>query len=216
MSNETWNACELDRLVDGELQGEAYRDLLRRLDRSDEGWKQCALAFLEAQALRKELAGLGERPAAKAAPANDDPLRTEPAGLPSWVWPLAMAACVCGLLFWQAMTPAPPVPDAPDRPGIAQTSEPEPVKPEGMLEVTWPEGAGANPRRNVSVPIYAPEDYARLPSDLSQRNREMDAIISRKGRPLDHQIVIQYVAMPDGRVAMVPVDVLVFPGSPAQ
>lgn len=45
----------LDQLVDGQLAGEGYRDLLRALEADPDGWKRCALAFLEEQALRQEL-----------------------------------------------------------------------------------------------------------------------------------------------------------------
>jgi hypothetical protein len=39
----------LDRLVDGELDEAARAELLRSLDANPECWRQCALAFLEAQ-----------------------------------------------------------------------------------------------------------------------------------------------------------------------
>lgn len=48
----------LDRLADGELGGDEYRRLLASLDDRPGGWKRCALALLEAQALRKELDGV--------------------------------------------------------------------------------------------------------------------------------------------------------------
>jgi hypothetical protein len=44
-----------DRLVDGELTGEERRRLLESLDTRPEGWRRCALAFLEAQSWREEL-----------------------------------------------------------------------------------------------------------------------------------------------------------------
>lgn len=44
-----------DRLVDGELSPDEYNDLLRSLDQRPDGWRRCALAFLEAQTLRQEL-----------------------------------------------------------------------------------------------------------------------------------------------------------------
>lgn len=40
----------LDRLVDGTLNETERADLLARLDASPDGWRRCALAFLEAQA----------------------------------------------------------------------------------------------------------------------------------------------------------------------
>src|SRR3954468_9995588 len=53
----------IDRLVDGELRDEERRELLLRLDAEPGGWRQCALAFLEAQSWRATF-----RPLAAAAP----------------------------------------------------------------------------------------------------------------------------------------------------
>lgn len=44
-----------DRLADGELSASERKSLLARLDDTPGGWRQCALALLEAQALRKQL-----------------------------------------------------------------------------------------------------------------------------------------------------------------
>src|SRR5262245_54952528 len=53
--NESSIGARLERLVDGELSPEEYRALLASLDEEPGLWRQCALAFLEAQALRHEL-----------------------------------------------------------------------------------------------------------------------------------------------------------------
>ena len=45
----------LDRLVDGEMASDEYRAFLANLDDEPGGWRRCALAFLEAQALEGEL-----------------------------------------------------------------------------------------------------------------------------------------------------------------
>lgn len=45
---------QLDRLVDGELSRDEYHALLETLDKEPDGWRRCALAFLEAQAWRQE------------------------------------------------------------------------------------------------------------------------------------------------------------------
>jgi hypothetical protein len=45
----------LDRLVDGELADKERRELLTRLDAEPDGWRRCALAFLEAQTWQSSL-----------------------------------------------------------------------------------------------------------------------------------------------------------------
>src|SRR5262245_830538 len=45
----------LDRLVDGELSDTDRRELLVALDQEADGWRRCALAFLESQALSEQL-----------------------------------------------------------------------------------------------------------------------------------------------------------------
>jgi len=49
---------QIDRLVDGELTEAEQRELLLALDRHPDGWRRCALAFLEAQCLRAELSAI--------------------------------------------------------------------------------------------------------------------------------------------------------------
>ena len=59
-SNGMWpdDDIRLDRLVDGELSPEEYKALLEALDDEPGGWRRCALAFLEAQAMSGELAAI--------------------------------------------------------------------------------------------------------------------------------------------------------------
>jgi hypothetical protein len=59
------DASQIDLLIDGELSPEARRALLARLDASPDGWRRCALAFLEAQAWRESFSeAASEAPAA--------------------------------------------------------------------------------------------------------------------------------------------------------
>ncbi len=53
----------LDRLVDGELSETERRELLLRLERAPDGWRRCALAFLEAQVWRGEAKSWVNEPA---------------------------------------------------------------------------------------------------------------------------------------------------------
>ncbi|HEX3997243.1 MAG TPA: hypothetical protein VHX65_01715 [Pirellulales bacterium] len=85
MSGESANESEpprdaldpmlLDRLVDGELAEAERRTLLRSLDRQPSGWRQCALAFLEAQSWRELLgAAAVEKPIAAEPVAAEKPI----------------------------------------------------------------------------------------------------------------------------------------------
>ncbi len=53
---------QVDRLIDGELNESDRRELLLQFEREPEGWRRCALAFLEAQCWKQEL-GLTTRSA---------------------------------------------------------------------------------------------------------------------------------------------------------
>jgi anti-sigma factor RsiW len=56
----------IDRLVDGELPSDERRRLLLSLESQPEGWRRCALAFIEAQTWRDQMRGVlapaGSRP----------------------------------------------------------------------------------------------------------------------------------------------------------
>jgi hypothetical protein len=52
-----------DLLVDGELDSMRRHELLSRLDATPDGWRRCALAFLEAQAWRSEIRSAFDAPA---------------------------------------------------------------------------------------------------------------------------------------------------------
>jgi len=69
--HEFANSRQLDRLVDGELSGDEYRELLEALDKEPDGWRRCAMAFLESQAWRQELGGLQVEERASSAEAPD-------------------------------------------------------------------------------------------------------------------------------------------------
>lgn len=52
----------LDELVSGNLRGEEYRRVLRTLDAHPEKWRDCAIAFLQEQAIAQELQALAKSP----------------------------------------------------------------------------------------------------------------------------------------------------------
>src|SRR5688500_12364420 len=53
---------ELDLLADGELGDDRRRELLSRLDEQPDGWRRCAMAFLEAQDWRREMPRAAREP----------------------------------------------------------------------------------------------------------------------------------------------------------
>jgi hypothetical protein len=84
------DAAALDRLVDGELDEAARADLLQALDRHADGWKLCALAFLEAQAWRD---------AARAVPVTAAPAAPQPHPAGRVVRQLVAVAAVVAVAF---------------------------------------------------------------------------------------------------------------------
>ncbi len=88
----------LDRLVDDELSESQRTELLNSLDQEPDGWRSCALAFLEAQCWKKELGGIrqsvpaAQSPVLSAVAPSALPLkrRSSPFGLPGTL--AAMAA----------------------------------------------------------------------------------------------------------------------------
>jgi hypothetical protein len=99
--------AQFDRLVDGELSADERHSLLASLDDRPGAWRQCALAFLEAQSWRGDLGAIVRQPQAPIAnPATRPaPIATRPQKISTPHW-LAIAA---GLLIafglgsvWQA------------------------------------------------------------------------------------------------------------------
>lgn len=54
--------AQLDMLIDGELDDAERRDVLSQLDAEPDGWRRCALAFLEAQSWREEMRTISKEP----------------------------------------------------------------------------------------------------------------------------------------------------------
>jgi len=87
----------LDRLVDGELSGKERRQLLESFDERPEGWRRCALAFLEAQSWREEMGQVARGRASKTNEPKSPASSAAPGRKSHWssiaTW-LAMAACL--------------------------------------------------------------------------------------------------------------------------
>jgi len=73
---------QLGRLVDGELPPSEYRQLVKSLEKHPDGWRRCALAFLESQAWRHDIAAVATPDVVANKPAQASPLVPRPA--PGW------------------------------------------------------------------------------------------------------------------------------------
>jgi len=77
----------LDRLADGELNDADVRDLIAALDGETDGWRRCALAFVESQALRDDLRSLQ----------TEVSQQTAEAARPATVWRKQIWSACCAL-----------------------------------------------------------------------------------------------------------------------
>lgn len=108
MNGLSFEDRDLDRLVDGELDENRRRQLLLKLETQPDGWRRCALKFLESQAWGAAIAAeaasqgcktAGERvvpsqPTVEGATAPPRPRRRGPRDLRPWLNALAAAAAL--------------------------------------------------------------------------------------------------------------------------
>ena len=129
---------DLDRLADGELADPERLALLHRLELDPDGWRRCALAFLEAQAWRQAAADLARELAPAPALRSRQPAASRSSlGIrPRLAWAASLAAAIA--LGWAAgssswtRTPGPP----PLRPDITQVVEAPP--PQQLVQEAQP------------------------------------------------------------------------------
>jgi hypothetical protein len=201
----------LDRLADGELSHEEYAELLCSLDQEEEGWKKCALTFLESQALRTDLRQLVNEPS----PAKIGlPPTRERFHAWQWIQGIALAACLA-LAFWLGrgsmtsdgdLAVIPPQP--PDSPGVRQ----EPWK-QGRMTLML-RGADGSPRE-VELPVvdgnYVDPDAflarsAVIPPDVLAAIEQSGHKIERHREFMRQPVDAQHeVVVPVERLRVVPV-----------
>lgn len=214
----------LDRLVDGELNETERRNLLLRLEHSPDGWRRCALAFLEAQAWRLEARAVVAEPAPSLKPAAAESVPMQPAaepaslarktwnGLSLWMPTILAAGILVAVVYpqwggrWTKNTFEP----------IAQTN-PAQVAGSGVTNVAGRGGEnlqlvvapGPNgERRVVDVPLIEPD---RVNAELfgqvgTQLPPEVVKILEQNGNRVVRQQRFMPVRLGDGRTVVVPVE----------
>ncbi len=213
--------ARFDRLVDGELSPEEYKALLAALDDEPGGWRRCALAFLEAQALRQELPAvhcevasggevrdrMNQKRAAQAAASPREAFH--------WQHWLAMAASFLVALglgialpdWWKAA-------EQPDGSSPAVVAEGGPPWPDaGPREVGSARLVLSGPGEQSQagdLPIYEYADYPR--AWLGQQESALPVTLvnelERRGHRVQRQQQYVPVDLEDGRRAVIPVEAI--------
>jgi hypothetical protein len=211
---EMKNAGELegwvDRLVDGELADDQQRQLLLALEAQPDGWRRCALAFIEGQALRADLSQLCQ--------AQPDLQQSGAAAIAhrharphQWTRWLAIAASLAVAFFlgisvkgWHGTSGAPPE----NQIAAVTTAEKSvPAKWETLkVAVPSPDGQG---ERTVEAP-FVEGDPAKMQALLADRRPllsefELEAL-KETGHEVEQHRTFYPVQLEDGRQAVLPMD----------
>ena len=195
---------QLDRLVDGELAPEEARQLIRALEQTPGGWKQCALAFLEAQAWQQTLQPLAASP-------QHPPARHR--RTTSWRWRnsvlaalTTLAALLLGILLGSRIEPGAPKwhqakqASNSTKPSThpASRSSRRPID-EGPWQLVVDSPAG-----RAVVPVYSPTDQ-RLAQAWQEDSGVWWTALREAGAPIDERQRWYGVALERGRQVWLPV-----------
>jgi hypothetical protein len=227
----------VDLLVDGELEASERRDLLHRLDSTPDGWRRCALAFLESQAWRQaigsEVLGVATAPASAGVAAVVASASKEK-GRRGWtraarsVLALAATILLAFGLGWLVREPGQildgiarltraashdvvsagnPSSDAAKSPPSEQLLPPTPIRFVGLL--TWKVSEDGT-EREVTVPIVEGDaiDEEWLLRQPPAIPESMVRELERRGHKVAANRQLLSIDLEDGRRAVLPVDQL--------
>lgn len=219
LADESVSQEMLDLLADGELSRDEQRELVARLEEAPERWKDCALAFMQHQALGQDLAGLksfgDDAPAAEVQPVSRP--RTWDAHRVGWSIALAaslLVAFMAGLLVGPGVEPNPPAPKGgmlasdesaqnAERPQKRGQEAPQPP----VVYVGDVTLAGNSPQDRVRVPVLegpGMEDLLREnPMPMPVEVRRM---LEHFGHELRRERRFIPVELEDGRRVIIPVE----------
>ncbi len=209
-----------DLLVDGELSEDQRRELLAGLDEMPDGWRRCAMSFLEAQSWRRDLGAL----ASEATGESPEP-RSVPPRRPGRVWTaLAMVASFLvalwlGTLLKDALRSGGPLPtqiaEVPQEatvpapaPSVRAESRPDsPAAPWKTVTLAVDGGLNGQPR---SIELPAVERNNLADAGLENLPAAIPPEILKALRSTGHQVRQSRQLLPvplrDGRRLVVPVD----------
>ena len=214
LSLETDLTTALDRLVAGNLTGVERRALLVKLESSPDGWRRCALAFLEDQAWRT---ALGQPPVLEAMPIRAKSIRRHR-------WPLvvgryALAAGLIGLFalarFRQGVREAErsaPIEVTKHKPEKTKTPalpDLEPGQPVGWVGLAQPDD-GESPPRPVPILAATAANQQWLQAQPATIPDYVRAIWERRGYQVEENHRLVELGLQDGRPVGIPIDEVSF------
>lgn len=220
-----------ERLADGELSPAEYRELLSSLDDQPDGWRRCALALLEAQALGSDLSAIRQAPAPPA-PLAEAPVTTvdRPGDWSQRTWQglyFATIAASLALAFymgswtngWNDPSGAGSIATNVERSRSNQRDEPKAsprtsTAPQtALVQEDAPLGnlqlvvdGERNPQR-VTVPVYG-QDQIEHWNTVNKPVLSPQVIeqLEQAGHKIDHRQQWLRIDTDDGRQVLVPVD----------
>jgi hypothetical protein len=196
----------IDRLVDGELPDAERRELLLRFDAEPEGWRRCALAFLEAQTWRQAMtpvvapSGVARPESSKSVPSKFFTPLASRSGHAARFWRpaarfsgLAAGLILAFILGWAFHhKPAAPVSDSGSVGPQAESVVERPAQPaqNGSIKV-------AREASNSTQPLRAAADVDPLAKDLQK--------LQQQGYRVETQQRLVSLESKDGRKLKLPV-----------
>jgi hypothetical protein len=228
---------QIDKLVDGELNDGEMRELLLALEAQPEGWRRCALAFVEAQTLRRDFAGIASAPCEEQRPSGRGVVVAQGSSRRSHLSTLGWAAIAASLLvaftagssvrgLWSeavvAHTGTPETPVAMTDNNAAPSNEPENndadaaatsdevAKPKATVMVSLP-AADGEPEQSLEVPIVEgnADQFKTLMSQQSNVLSEAELkTLETTGHEVEQQRAFYPLKLDDGRQALVPMDIV--------
>lgn len=232
-----WEDDELlDRLVDGELPRDEYEQLLRSFEQHPEGWRRCALAFLESQAWQRELSVIRDIPATVSLPEADpsvggacQPAKADRAKASfNWIPILAVAATfliafALGLRFRGSVLSSgaglvpndlvensgePNSETMPEQPIVSGAGLSANAVPDNVMLVVDP-GDGSN-GQPIEVPVidWSPEHERMLTEPSISIPPEVQRMLRGLGHEFQSRRQVVPLRLEDGRQILVPVEQL--------
>lgn len=213
----------LDLLVDGELGEEERRELLAWCEREPDGWRRCALAFLEAQSWSQVLGKLSE-PARQSTVENQPATETESAVRPlarppqfwhtrQWGTMLAMAASIAlaftlGLWVREAGRVERIAPQGPSAIQFVEDKSPDRFssgRPKhGPENQELAVGDSAPNADEIQLPVPVGDDW--LLTEPSAIPADVQRALERMGHRVEQRRQLVPYRLEDGRRVVVPVD----------